>query len=651
MRFPPSLLDEIRARLPVSQVVARKVKLKRQGREYAGLSPFKVEKTPSFFVNDQKGFYHCFSSGEHGDIFKFLMLTEGLSFPEAVARLAEEAGLPLPKPSPKEAEQHDRRARLYELMEVAAQYYVEQLMKPAGREALRYIEGRGLARDTLTRFRIGYAPAGRSILKEHLAQKGFGAEEMTSSGMLIHGPDIPVSYDRFRNRLMFPITDAKDRVIAFGGRALEADAKPKYLNSPETPLFHKGALLFNAAKARSPAYERGQIIVVEGYMDAIALSQAGFPESVAPLGTALTPEQLGLLWRFNPEPTLCFDGDAAGRKAAHRAVETALPHLKPGQSLKFAFLPEGLDPDDLVRQQGPDALAAVLRHALPLIDVLFRKEEAAAQLGTPEGRAALDEKLMRLVQTIAHPAVRDQYKREIGQVLRARHFEVMKSLARSGQRGAAGIAAHRPNHAQLDWRTRHRLASGNGRRPQATARSPLGPATASNELKARQSALELDMPHREALLLRALLNHPWLIDEHAEQIAALHLESEALARLRDAMLQAHALNCPLDRSEIRHQLRDFGHDRVLALVERAITHRSDKFAEPDATHAVVEVGWRHTLALHGLLVELKREIAVAEAAWMSEGSEEAFARLCELKRRHGDADARELVSQGNGEAA
>src|SRR5690606_28729182 len=263
MRFPPALLDEIRARLPVSQVVSRKVSLKRQGREYAGLSPFKAEKTPSFFVNDQKGFYHCFASGEHGDIFTFLMKTEGLSFPEAVERLAAEAGVPIPRVSDFEARQEDQRSRLLAVVEASASFFETQLRGAS--EAMRYLEGRGLDRDTIAHFRLGYAPAGRSVLKDHLASLGFTAEEMTLSGMVVAGEDIPVSYDRFRHRVMFPITDLKGRIIAFGGRALDPQAPAKYLNSPETPLFHKGAVLFNAERARAAAHDSGQVFVVEGY--------------------------------------------------------------------------------------------------------------------------------------------------------------------------------------------------------------------------------------------------------------------------------------------------------------------------------------------------------------------------------------------------
>ena len=357
MRYPPNFLDEIRARLSVSQVVGRKVALKRAGREFKGLSPFKMEKTPSFTVNDQKGFYHCFATGEHGDIFGFVMKTDGLSFPEAVERLAEEAGVPMPKLGPRDEAREDERERLYRIVEMSAAFFEQALMSGPGAEARRYLEKRGLGRETIASFRLGYAPNDRAALRTHLAAAGFKAEEMIASGMLIGGDDIPVAYDRFRHRVTFPITDLRGRVIAFGGRALDANAPAKYLNSPDTPLFHKGQILFNAHRARGPAHDKDRVVAVEGYMDVIALTEAGFAETVAPLGTALTEEQVKLLWRMSEEPILCFDGDAAGRKAAFRAVETALPLLKPGFSVRFAFLPGGLDPDDLVRQKGPQAFA------------------------------------------------------------------------------------------------------------------------------------------------------------------------------------------------------------------------------------------------------------------------------------------------------
>ena len=344
MRFTPNFLDEIRARLSVSQVVGRKVALKKAGREFRGLSPFKTEKTPSFFVNDQKGFYHCFASGEHGDIFTFLMKTEGLEFPEAVERLAAEAGVPMPKPSERNVEQEDQRDRLYRLLEASVLFFEEYLRSSVGAEARHYLERRGLARETIETFRLGFAPNSRSALSTHLKAQGFTPADMAAAGMLIAGDDIAEPYDRFRNRVMFPILDLKGRVIAFGGRALEKDAPAKYLNSPETSLFHKGHILFNA-RARVPLLTtRVSVIVVEGYMDVVTLAEAGFGETVAPLGTALTEDQLKLLWRFAPEPILCFDGDGAGRKAADRAVEVALPWLKPGHQRRLRVPARGRRP-------------------------------------------------------------------------------------------------------------------------------------------------------------------------------------------------------------------------------------------------------------------------------------------------------------------
>ncbi len=360
MRFSPNLLDEIRGRLPVSQVVGRKVALKKAGREFKGLSPFKIEKTPSFTVNDQKGFYHCFASGEHGDIFTFVMKTEGLDFPEAVERLAAEAGVAMPRREERTPEQEDQRERLLKLLESSAAFFETSLRGAAGGAARRYLDQRGVQRETIGAFRIGYAPESRSGLREYLKAKGFSIADMAVAGMVIAGDDIPEPYDRFRNRVMFPICDMKGRVIAFGGRALDANAPAKYLNSPETPLFHKGHMLFNAARARPAAHQKDRIVVVEGYLDVVALFEAGFAEAVAPLGTALTEDQVRLLWRFAPEPVLCFDGDSAGRKAAHRAIDTALPILAPGRSVAFAFLPDGLDPDDIIRHQGPDAFAEAL---------------------------------------------------------------------------------------------------------------------------------------------------------------------------------------------------------------------------------------------------------------------------------------------------
>src|SRR6266699_5966375 len=345
MRFTPQFLDELRARLPVSEVVGRRVKLKRAGREWKGLSPFQQEKSPSFTVNDQKGFYHDFSSGKHGDIISFLMETEGVGFTEAVERLAQMAGVPLPAVTPDAARHEQRRKTLYDVMDLAAKFFADTLASRHGAKARGYLGDRAISPAVQLQFRIGYAPGERFALKEYLGAQGIPVEDMVEAGLLIAGDDIPVPYDRFRDRVMFPITDLRGRVIAFGGRALEKDAQAKYLNSPETPLFHKGATLYNIAAARAAAHKGAAVIVVEGYVDVIAMVGAGFEATVAPLGTALTEDQLGLLWKMADEPTLCFDGDGAGRRAAYRALDLALPQVKPGKTVAFALLPEGQDPD------------------------------------------------------------------------------------------------------------------------------------------------------------------------------------------------------------------------------------------------------------------------------------------------------------------
>lgn len=650
MKYPPAVLDEIRARLSVSQVVSRKVPLKRAGREWRGLSPFKTERTPSFFVNDQKGFYHCFASGEHGDIFTFVMKTEGLSFPETVERLAEEAGVALPKPDVRDERRADELTRLSAIMDASQQFFVSRLAAPEGTEARRYLERRGLKRETIERFGLGFAPGERTALKDHLARAGFAVDDMIRSGMLIGGEDIAVPYDRFRNRVTFPILDLRDRVIAFGGRALDPTQPAKYLNSPETPLFHKGHVLFNAARARGPAHDQGRIIVVEGYMDAISLAEAGFEEAVAPLGTALTPEQIRLLWRMVPEPTLCFDGDSAGRKAAFRAVETVLPILTPGHSLKFAFLPDGLDPDDLIRANGPDAMADVLARTEPLVDMLWDREWGDGQWSTPEQRAQFEHQILALVRRIEDQTVRSHYEREILAKLSATWakaglavqgaWSAGQARAGGGRQGAwqgsgAGPGQGSPRQGGAAGFNRGRAprggagAAGRGFRPFSE------PPRASSEL--RRSALAGGdtglPPYREALLIKTLINHPALLEECAEEVAALEFQSTAISRLRDALLTATVEEKSLDSAAVRTQLQQTSLYKVVELVERAVTHRSDRFAEPDADPAEVEAGWRHTLALHNRQSGLRKALKAAQRSWDEEGSEDALARICEIQRQ------------------
>jgi DNA primase len=635
MRFSPQFLDDIRARLPVSQVVGRKVALKKKGREYAGLSPFKSEKTPSFFVNDQKGFYHCFASGEHGDIFKFVMATEGLTFPEAVERLAGEAGIPMPKTDVRDEAVYDQRQRLYAILEASAAYFQHWLAGSAGTDARQYLDKRGLNRDTRAAFRLGYAPENRFALKEHLGKLGYSTEELALSGMLIAGEDIAVPYDRFRNRVMFPICDAKGRVIAFGGRALDPNAPAKYLNSPETPLFHKGHTLYNVHRARGPAHDKHRIIAVEGYMDVAALHEAGFTESVAPLGTALTEEQLHLLWRMSPEPILCFDGDSAGRKAAWRAIDVALPHLKPGASLLFAFLPDGLDPDDLIRQRGGAAMEGVLAQSRPLADVLFDREWSQDQWTTPERRARLEQQLKSLTGKIADASVRSHYELEMRRRLSAAWGYYGPQGGRQANRTPAGVVPfpRRPDaQRRVPGRDMARLA-GRSSGPRGPAYAPAEPIQASSSLL--NSALVSDdrirTSDREGLLLRTLLNHPWLAEDHSEDIAALKFTSPALSKLRDGILSALSLDNSLDTATLRSQLTKLGLGAAVGQLERSVTHRCDKFAESGAERTEVEAGWRHALLLHDRQTGLKEALESAERAWHEDANEDAFQRIRELQ--------------------
>jgi DNA primase len=411
MRFPPAFLDELRARLSVSEVVGRRVKLRKAGREWKGLSPFNKEKTPSFFVNDQKAMWFDFSSGKNGNIFDFVMQTEGLSFPEAVERLAAQAGIPIPKVSAEFEAQEERARTLHDVMEIAAKFYETMLASSRGAKARGYLADRHIAGKTQLEFRVGYAPSERYALKEFLGSQGVSVGDMIEAGLLISGDDIPVPYDRFRDRIIIPIHDHRGRIIAFGARALNPDVQPKYLNSPDTSLFRKGSTVFNFHRARRPAHDDGSVVVVEGYMDAISIYQAGLKSVVATMGTAFTEEQIQTLWRLSPEPIVCFDADNAGVNAAYRSVDRILPLLKVGKTFRFAFMQGGKDPDELIHQKGLDAFRDVLLGSLPLWDVLWERETSGQKFETPDSRAALEHKLYSIIRSIEDKIVNTAYFR------------------------------------------------------------------------------------------------------------------------------------------------------------------------------------------------------------------------------------------------
>jgi DNA primase len=631
MRFPPSILDDIRQRLPVSAVVGRRVKLTKAGREWKGLSPFNAERTPSFFVNDQKGQFFDFSSGKNGDIFRFVMETEGLSFPEAVERLAGEAGVALPTVSAESVAIEEKRKGLHEVMELAAAFFEAQIRAPVGEAARRYCVGRGLQGAVAAEFRIGYAPPERFALRDHLASKGVSAEQMIDTGLLVHGEEIAVPYDRFRDRVMFPIQDGRGRVIAFGGRALQADVPAKYLNSPETVLFHKGGGVYNHHRARKAAHDAGTVIAVEGYVDVIAMHRAGLAHAVAPLGTALTEEQVALLWRMAPEPILCFDGDKAGRRAAFRAIDVVLPLLSAGKTVRFCFLPGGQDPDDLLRSAGPEALKAAVAQPQSLVDTLWLREFERQPLDTPERRADFERRLKDLASGIGDETIRKYYRADIEERLRA-----LFGAERGGRRAGRQEAGYRDPRAP-------RRFDPNARRPGEREKLAREMQAGAGQLL-RQSALVTGlgarMSAREAALVVAPVHYPALLDIIAEDFAALLLESPAADRLRQDTLDAYAHTGASVGALV---LSDRG-NALLAEAE-AIVRRLDAWALGGAQDAEALRSWQNAAdlqlrarALHEELKEAERECGLAD-------TDDSFERIRALRTRlqlleeRGDEDA------------
>lgn len=410
-RLPDAFVEEVKARIRPSDLIGRTVQLKRQGREFVGLSPFTKERSPSFFVNDDKGFYHCFSSGKHGDVIDFLVEMQRLDWREAIEQLASEAGLQMPEEDPAAAAREERRKGLADWLDLAQKWFSHNLQRQAGAEVRAYLEKRGLPADQWERFGLGYAPADREGLKLALLQRGAKTQDLVDAGLLIAPEGGGHPYDRFRDRLMFPILDHKGRLVSFGGRAMNPDDRAKYLNGPETGVFHKGATLYGLSEARRIMGDQ-PLVVVEGYMDVIACQRANIP-AVAPMGTALTEDQMALLWRTSREPVLCFDGDKAGRRAAFRVTERALPLLKAGHSFQFALLEAGKDPDDILRDHGADALRAAVNKTRPFVDVLFQKELDQEPADTPERKAGLKDRLQKAARLIQDRDLAEIYRGEL----------------------------------------------------------------------------------------------------------------------------------------------------------------------------------------------------------------------------------------------
>jgi len=482
----PQWLDELRARVTLSSVIMRTTKLQRAGREWKACCPFHNEKSPSFTVSDEKGFYHCFGCGAHGDVIRWMTDQRGLPFMDAVKELAAEAGMDVPRPDPVAAERAEKRASLVDVMEAAQHFYVESLHGPDGESARQYLRSRGFSRRIVEQFGFGFAPDSKVATKGALSQ--FEEPMLIEGGLLISVDDKP-PYDRFRDRLMLPIQDRRGRVIAFGGRILESrEGVAKYLNSPDTPLFDKGRTLYNLHRAGPASRHTNRIVVVEGYMDVIALANAGIEDAVAPLGTALTEMQLELLWRVVDVPVLCFDGDAAGQRAAMRAIARALPMLQPGKSLNIVQLPAGLDPDDMIKQKGKAAMAQLLAGPASLLDTLWSFERDAQDLRSPEDKAGLKARLLDHADAIQHPDIRALYRRELLERFSAYAF---------------------PPRQQREWHRGHQ-------------QKLAGPAL-SNEGKARlQRALSGGA--RDAMttaVIHGFLRHPGEIARHSESLGKL----------------------------------------------------------------------------------------------------------------------------------
>ena len=595
MSFPPSFLDESRGRVSVSDICGKRVKLIRRGREFVGLSPFNQERTPSFTVNDEKGFYHCFSSGKHGDVFSFVMETEGLSFPEAVQMLAAEAGVAVPEQTPQDRMREARRASLHDVTEAACAWFEGQLRTARGAEGLAYLRGRGLDDAAIEHFRLGYAPDGR-IMADALKKQGLDEALLLEAGLLRRPDDGRAPYPFFRQRVIFPITDRRGRVIAFGGRIL-GDGAAKYINSPDTPLFDKGRTLYNLANARQAAHDTGELLVTEGYMDVIALSRAGFAAAVAPLGTALTEDQIKELWKLTAEPVLCFDGDGAGQRAAHRAAERALPLLQPGRSLRFAYLPKGEDPDSLVRGAGASAMRRVIDGARPLVELIWDMETAGRAVDTPERRAELEMRIRARIGQVADRTVRQYYE----EMLRERLNGLLRPRRRPDMAGKS-----RGMMVRVETAPRNNLAS----------------LVAVGERRRRQA------------LLATLVNHPALLDQFDEAVGRVDLDPE-LDKIRREIHVFLAVAADLDSECLkRHLSETVGAGLLAELLGRNVLLHAG-FARPGASLEEAQAGVRDLLAAmqrKGRSRELLEEGRQADADGTADGEARFLRYRSEVER-------------------
>ncbi|KKB80463.1 DNA primase [Devosia soli] len=634
MRFSDTFLDEIRQRLPITQVVGEHVLWdKRKSQPGKGdmwaCCPFHAEKSPSFHADDRRGIYHCFGCGATGDHFRFLTEKAGLSFPEAVEKLAGMAGVPMPARDERIEQREAAHKGLLEVMEIAARYFEAALAHNIGARARGYLLERGVSPASQTRFRIGFAPDSRNGLKEHLAANGVTAQAMIDAGLVTSRDDDPLTYDRFRNRVMFPITDFKGRIIAFGGRALSADVPAKYLNSPETSLFSKRQTLYNGHSARGAVRDGATVIVVEGYLDVIAAVSAGFEGTVAPLGTALTEEHLQLLWRMVEVPVLCFDGDKAGLKAAERAMDLVLPHLKPGRTVKIATLPEGQDPDDLIKAQGRQAFADVIDKARSLSDMLWSLETGGLVPEAPEERAALQARLRERANSIQDATVRFHYQQAFDEKLKA--FFAPIRQGRDGGRGG------RPSYGQ---------SGAYGFPSRGTPRLVVSDTLRNSRLLRGSAGIEATP--REATIVLTLVNHPALVEDKFETLAAVDCETPTAQKVLSDILALVVRHHDISAPDLRAALGARGHGATLDRMADTLVRQGVWQVGADTALVDAETGLSHALALHNKKVQLNRELKAAEAALGEDPSDETFERLRDIKNQITTVDGTEALIEGFG---
>jgi len=662
LRFSPSFLDEIRDRVPISDVIGRHVTWDRKKTntsrgDWWACCPFHGEKSPSFHCEDRKGRYHCFGCGVSGDHFKFLTELENLNFPEAVERVADMAGISMPAADPQAAARERTRASLEDVMEMAASFFEEELQGARGAKARAYLRDRGLSGRTIAAFRLGYSPDSRSALKEHLASRGVDKDQIEACGLVVHGPEIAVSYDRFRDRIMFPILSSRERVIAFGGRALAPGAPAKYLNSNETELFHKGNVLYNFARARRACGQDGTLIVVEGYMDVIGLAQAGIDNVIAPLGTALTENQLKLTWRVTPQPVLCFDGDEAGQRAANRTVDLALPLIGAGRSLRIAVLPPGKDPDDLVRQDGREPFDQLVAAARPLADVVWSREAGAGVFETPESRAELEARLKQAVSLITDESLRRHYQQDMRDRMQA-FFGTGYGNRGHGKSGRGGYGQGGYGQSGYGGSGFERGGDRDGGRGPGRPGPQAGRAMAVSERLTRSGLVRghADLPSlRETVLVMTVANHPQMLHDEFDELAALEFDDKGLMRVMQVMLDAASAGGRFDRERLFAALEADGQGAFIARLESQVRNSRIWTATVEAAAEDAREGYTQALALHKRTralkwqkAELERDIAEATEAGDGEAIPGLMLALQEVQLEVARLENQEAIIDGFG---